>query len=179
MLKRFRKDGGGCGEKRSAGGLGQPAAARARSRTTGRPARQPRGSGCGRRGPGRGRSGVAPRPRESRCARGQPDGAGAGTAPPSNAPGREARKTPGRCACSESPGGGRPEAGDTGGRGSGPESAGEGASWSAGAGRPRPPWEGPLVATLVKDFPDRCFVWNSGLVLLCDFSRHENISCKS
>lgn len=81
-LGRFRKDGGGCGKKCSAGGLGREAAARARGRPTSCAEWRPARSGSGRRGPGRRRSGMASRPRESSCARGHPYGVGAGTAQP-------------------------------------------------------------------------------------------------
>lgn len=98
---RFRKDGGGCGKKRSAGGLGRKAAARACGGRTSCAESRPSGSGCGRRGPGRRRSSMASRTRESSRAREHPYGVGAGTAQPRpalDAPGREveARETPGR-----------------------------------------------------------------------------------
>lgn len=87
-LGRFRKDGGGCGKKRSAGGLGRESTARARGRPTSCAESRPSRCGCSRRGLGRRRSGLASRPRESSCARGHPYGVSAGTAQPRPALGR-------------------------------------------------------------------------------------------
>lgn len=80
-MGRFRKDGGGCGKKRSADGLGRPTAAWALRRPAGFAGPQALGGGSGRRGPGRHRSGMVPRPRERRGARRQAHRLSAGTGP--------------------------------------------------------------------------------------------------